>query len=93
MSGLAYGRGFLLRLLKGLFPFISPLWEMSVQREHEGMIHVTFVASFLSLSPPPSIHQMRELAWLAEWMQMGDTIHATRSHSQVDSRLLSFLVM
>lgn len=59
MSGLVYDRGLLLRLLKRLFPFISPLWEMSVQREHEGMIHVTFVAFFLSLSPPPSIHQMR----------------------------------
>lgn len=30
---------------------------MSEQREHEEMIHVTFVASFLSL--PSSIHQMQ----------------------------------
>lgn len=36
------------------FPFISPLWEMSEQREYEEMIHVTSAASlffffFLSL--------------------------------------------
>lgn len=34
-----------------------------------------------------------ELAWIAERLQMWDTIHASTSHSQVNSGLLSSLVM